>query len=285
MKTFSVESSRSPPQSKAPGNPDVDSMIPDSARYSSATTCKPTSRRQTRVPRNRQDVNDATQSTSEPIEQNDPQGCISTNDLLTSSAKISKPPNLRMRRTRHTSSSADDSGCGDTTPPSTRDSGISSAIKSPLVQVPDPMSAGFQNQQHEKSGLPKIVDVKGSSHTSPRQTGETSSSWGPKRRRAHTVDDEEYSEKGDSICSVTMDFEEGSITNSNPLQNVSEDEARKPEWQPKVVVSKALSDTAFEIQGVATFDKSPLSICSSPSTFSVSSMRSTDEKEAIKIKH
>lgn len=148
------------------------------------------------------------------------------------------------------------------------------------------MSADFQNDEHEKNDLPKIIDVKGSSHTTTEQTEETSNSWGPKRRRAYNADDGEYSEKEDSICSVTMDFDDAaSMTNTNQLQNVSEDEAKKPAWQPKVIVSKGLSNTALEIKGVAKFDKSPLSICSSPSTYSISSVHSTDEKEIIKIKH
>merc|ERR1712133_105690 len=101
-------------------------------------------------------------------------------------------------------------------------------------------------------------------------TNEISENWRPKRRRTIDEDDQE-DEDGSEIESIDH---RGTM---NSEYNVSEDEAKKPKWQPKVVVSKELSDT--EMKEMAKLDKPSLSICSSTSPFSMSSIHTPDEKE------
>ena len=183
-------------------------------------------------------------------------------------AKYSKMSSKGNTRNRYPSSSADDSGCSDSTPPSTRDSGLSINILSPLTQEVDLLPKLFEQGNGNKDNLPIIVDVKGS--TQEQHSSNRSRSWGPKRHRPNNPDVVESSGKEeDSIINGLVDLDNLQMGHNNYLQNVSEDEARRPEWQPKVIVSKSLSDSSYETRGLAKLGKSPLSIASSPSSFTM----------------
>ena len=202
----------------------------------------------------------------------DSQSNLAYNSELSASSQVArnKTSSKRQKRNRRTSSSADDSGCGDT-------AGSLSTIKSPTVLSASHLSPDFENEQNEKDDFPKIIDVKGSSlKSSTISTNDISESWRPKRRR---TSDEEDQEDDDGSGIESIDHRETMSTENN----VSEDEAKKPKWQPKVVVTKDLSDT--EMKEMAKLDKPSSSICSSTSPFSISSIHTPDEKETIKIKY
>ena len=202
---------------------------------------------------------------------------LGTNPKSTSRTKNTKRPSSSSARKRQTSSSADDSGCSDTTTRSTRDSGLSLSLKSLSGQEPDCISADFENVKNENDNQSNVKGLNGASNAS--------NLWGPKRQRTNSVDLEESRERDDIGNSKEL-FDEGSIIHDvNERQNVSEDEAKRPEWQPKVIVSKDLTNTNFEVRGGAKISQSPLSVCSSPSSFSISSLQSSDEKETMKIKY
>ena len=197
-------------------------------------------------------------------------------ELSTSSLedKIKSFPQ-RQRRNRRTSSSADDSGCGDT-------AGSLSTIKSPTVQSSIHLSPDFENDHNEKDDFPKIIHVKGASPQSSKTTHEKSGNQVLKRRRTIDEEEDDGSEIEEMPRRQLMNFDPPVYT-TNPEQSVSEDEAKQPKWQPKVVVSKELSDS--EIKEMAKLDKSSISICSTSSNYSLSSLRTSEEKEAIKIKY